>query len=101
MSSTVHEITARNARFQQWHAMLTNRNKRQRLRAFVVQGVRPITIALDQGWAVEAVLFDADRRLSEWAQNVLALAGGERFALSRELIAELGEKADASPSFSQ
>ncbi|MDH6679355.1 tRNA G18 (ribose-2'-O)-methylase SpoU [Rhodococcus sp. LBL1] len=97
MSSTVHKITARNARFQQWHAMLTNRNKRQRLRALVVQGVRPITIALDQGWAVEAVLFDADRQLSEWAQNVLALAGGERFALSRELIAELGEKADASP----
>ncbi|OYD61017.1 TrmH family RNA methyltransferase [Rhodococcus sp. OK302] len=97
MSPVVHKITTRNARFQQWHAMLTNRNKRQRLGAFVVQGVRPITIALDQGWAVEAVLFDADRRLSEWAQNVVATAVGERFALSRELIAELGEKETDAP----
>jgi 23S rRNA (uridine2479-2'-O)-methyltransferase len=95
--SPVLEITTRNARFQQWHSLLVNRNKRQRLRAFVVQGVRPITIALDQGWAVQAVLFDADRHLSEWARNVLKMAGGERFAVSRELLAELGEKADDAP----
>lgn len=95
--SQVLKITTRNARFQQWHSLLSNRNKRQRLRAFVVQGVRPITIALDRGWAVEAILFDPDRRLSEWARNVLEVAGGERFALSRELLAELGEKTDDAP----
>lgn len=91
------KVTARNARFQQWQAVLTNRTKRQRLRQFVVQGVRPITIALEQRWPVEALLFDGGRHLSPWARDVLATAGGERYALSRELIAELGEKADDSP----
>ncbi|RDI17209.1 TrmH family RNA methyltransferase [Rhodococcus sp. AG1013] len=97
MSPAANKVTTRNARFQQWQALLTNRNKRQRLRAFVVQGVRPITIALDRGWAVEAVLFDADRRLSEWARDILDRAEGERFALTRELIVELGEKGADAP----
>lgn len=97
MSPAVQKISTRNARFQQWQALLSNRNKRQRLRQFVVQGVRPITIALERDWPVEAVLFDGERRLSAWARNVLATAGGERFALSRELIAELGEKSADAP----
>ena len=36
-------VTTRNARFQQWHALLDNRTKRHRLGEFLVQGVRPIT----------------------------------------------------------
>ncbi|GAB3266659.1 TrmH family RNA methyltransferase [Kineosporia babensis] len=92
MSPGSPKIASRNARFQQWQALLSNRNKRQRLRAFPVHGVRPITVALEQGWPVEAVLFDGERRLSQWARQVLERAGGERFALSSELIAELGEK---------
>lgn len=97
MPSAVHRISTRNARFQQWQALLTNRNKRQRLREFVVQGVRPITIALEHGWRLRAVLFDADRTLSPWARGVVESATGERYALSRELIAELGEKATDAP----
>ncbi len=97
MSPALHEIRTRNARVQQWQALLTNRNKRQRLRAFVVQGVRPVTVALEHGWTVEAVLVDGSRRLSRWAEDVLATAGGEHFALTPELIAELGEKGDDAP----
>jgi tRNA G18 (ribose-2'-O)-methylase SpoU len=97
MSPAVHQVSTRNARFQQWQALLTNRNKRQRLRAFVVHGVRPVTVALEQGWTVEAVLVDGDRRLSRWAEDVLAAAGGEHFVLTRELMVELGEKGDDAP----
>ena len=43
-------VTTRNASFQQWQALLTNRNKRQRAGEFLVQGVRPITLAIEHGW---------------------------------------------------
>lgn len=97
MSPAALQVTTRNARFQQWQSLLTNRTKRQRLRAFVVQGVRPITVALAHGWTVEALLLDAERDLSPWAREVLATCTAERFALTRELITELGEKGEAAP----
>ena len=51
-------VTTRNARFQQWHALLDNRTKRHRLGEFLVQGVRPITAAVEHGWTVRALLGD-------------------------------------------
>ena len=36
-------VTTRNARFQQWEALLTNRTKRRSAGEFLVHGVRPIT----------------------------------------------------------
>ena len=43
-------VGSRNARFQQWQTLLTNRNKRQRAGRFLVQGVRPITLAAEGGY---------------------------------------------------
>lgn len=97
MPPALQQVSTRNARYQQWQALLTNRNKRQRLRAFVVHGVRPVTVALGHGWTVEAVLVDGERRLSRWAEDVLTTAGGEHFVLTRELMTELGEKGDDAP----
>jgi 23S rRNA (uridine2479-2'-O)-methyltransferase len=88
----VRRITSRNASFQQWQALLTNRNKRQRAREFLVQGVRPITIAVERGWPVHALLCDGDRPMSRWARDLLAGVQAEKFALSSELLAELSEK---------
>ncbi len=45
----VLRITSRNARFQQWQALLTSRAKRQRAGEFLVQGVRPISLAAGAG----------------------------------------------------
>lgn len=52
----VLRVTTRNAAFQQWQALLTNRTKRQRLGEFLIQGVRPINLALAQGWPLKALL---------------------------------------------
>lgn len=90
-------ITSRNARFQQWQALLTNRTKRRRAGEFLVQGVRPISVAVERGWPVRALLHDAERPLSRWAQELLRTTGAERFALSSALLAELGEKEEAAP----
>ena len=54
MAPVPKKVTTRNAAFQQWQALLTNRSKRQRAGEFLVQGVRPITLALRFGWPVQA-----------------------------------------------
>ncbi len=93
----VQRISTRNARFQQWHALLGNRNKRQRAKEFLVQGVRPITMAVEHGWPLHALLFDASRSLSRWAEELLRGTGTERVAMAPELLAELSEKSDGTP----
>jgi 23S rRNA (uridine2479-2'-O)-methyltransferase len=91
-------VSARNARFQQWQALLTNRQKRQRAGEFLVQGVRPITLAVEHGWPLRALIFDAERNLSQWAKGTLQTARvTEHVAMTTELLAELGEKADEPP----
>lgn len=93
----VLRISSRNARFQQWHALLGNRVKRQRSGEFLVQGVRPITLAADCGWRIRSLIYDADRPLSDWAEKLLDGTGASRVAMAPGLLAELAEKPDASP----
>lgn len=88
-------ISTRNATFQQWQALLTNRTKRNRSGEFLVHGVRPITLAVEHGWDVRALIYPADRRLSEWASGLLDTVGARSVAMSGELLAELAEKPDA------
>lgn len=89
----MQRISTRNARFQVWQSYLGNRNKRQRAGEFLVHGVRPISLAVDHGWPIRAVIHDAARPLSSWARELLGrLPGVERVAMEPELLAELGEK---------
>jgi len=91
-------ISTRNARFQEWQALLANRRKRLRAGEFLVQGVRPITLAVQHGWPVRAVIYAADRPLSGWAESVLTdPTAADRIAMSAELIQELGEKNEEIP----
>jgi 23S rRNA (uridine2479-2'-O)-methyltransferase len=88
-------VTTRNARFQQWEALLGNRTKRGRSGEFLVQGVRPITIAVERGWPIRSVLYAAGRRLSSWADDMLAATRAERVEMAPDLLAELAGKDDA------
>jgi TrmH family RNA methyltransferase len=92
----VTRVSSRNTRFQQLQTLLTNRNKRHRAAEFVVQGVRPITMAVEHGWEVRALVFDAERRLSQWARDLLAAHPHvEHVKMSPDLLAELAEKDEA------
>jgi 23S rRNA (uridine2479-2'-O)-methyltransferase len=82
-------VSTRNAAFQQWQALLTNRTKRQRAGEFLVQGVRPITLAVERGWEIR-VLLHAGAPRSRWAQELLSRH--DHAELSEELMRELGEK---------
>ncbi len=94
---TVQRITSRNARFQQWQALLGNRNKRQRAGEFLVHGVRPITLAVRFGWPVRALIHDERRTLSRWAEELLHTVPAERIAMASDMLAELGEKNETAP----
>ena len=90
-------VSSRNARFQQWQALLGNRNKRQRAGEFLVQGVRPITLAARFGWRFRALIHDSQRPLSQWAQALLRDAGVVQVPMTPDLLAELGEKDAGTP----
>ncbi|HEV7899581.1 MAG TPA: RNA methyltransferase [Planosporangium sp.] len=90
-------ITTRNASFQQWQALLTNRTKRQRAGEFLVQGVRPITLAVEHGWKINALLYPDRQPLSGWAKDILARTRTTRVAMAPELIHELGGKSEELP----
>lgn len=90
-------IRTRDARFQQWHALLDNRTKRQRSRSFLVQGVDPINAALRHGWSMRAFLH-AGAATSAWARGVLeGPVEAERVALAPALLAELGQRDEGPP----
>jgi tRNA G18 (ribose-2'-O)-methylase SpoU len=94
---SVLRVSSRNARFQQWQALLGNRNKRQRAGEFLVQGVRPISLAARFGWRFRALIHDCERPLSQWAQALLRDAGATLVPMAPDLLAELGEKDEGVP----
>ncbi len=90
-------VSSRNASFQQWQALLTNRTKRQRAGEFVVHGVRPITLAVEHGWPVHTLIYEQGRPLSRWAIDMLARTDAQPVAMAAGLVHELGEKTDQAP----
>jgi 23S rRNA (uridine2479-2'-O)-methyltransferase len=94
--ATALRVTTRNARFQQWEALLDNRAKRTRSAQFLVQGVRPITLAVRHGATIRSLIYPAGRQLSDWAGSLIAdqELRAERVAMAPELLAELAGKDD-------
>ena len=89
-------ITSRNARFQQWEALLHNRTKRHRQGEFLVQGVRPITLAIRHGWTIRTVISDGRPRMSTWAAGVWETTTADQVVMAPDLAAELGERDEPS-----
>ena len=90
-------ISTRNATFQQWQALLTNRSKRQRAGEFLVQGVRPISLAVERGWEIRMLLAFDGPGLSRWVRDVIDNAGSPRAVVAAELMRELGGKDEDAP----
>jgi TrmH family RNA methyltransferase len=90
-------IYSPNADFQQLEALRRNREKRQKLRAFVVEGVRSINQMQAFGWTVEAYVYARDRALSDWANAILAQSTARiHYELAPELMALLSGKSEPS-----
>ena len=88
-------VSTRNASFQQWQALLTNRTKRSRSGEFLVSGVRPITLAVEHGWTITSLIYPDRGALSAWATDMLERSGATPVAMAPELLAELAGKESA------
>lgn len=89
-------VTKRNAAFQEWQALLSNRAKRQRLGVFLVHGVRPISLAVEHNWPLSALLYNDNKRLSSWANAIAERVTVPKIAVASELLQELSEKDDGA-----
>lgn len=90
-------LERRNALFQQWRSLLTNRTKRTRTGEMLIQGVRPITQAIARGVEIRALLSDGRPEPSRWARALLDAPPAPVVELAPELMAELGEREDGAP----
>jgi 23S rRNA (uridine2479-2'-O)-methyltransferase len=91
-------VLSRDATFQQWLALLDNRTKRNQLGEFVVQGVRPVGLAVERGWPLRALLRPAGTSLSRWAAGIVEdVARDSVVEMAPDLLRELGEKDDETP----
>ncbi|MGI8422516.1 MAG: TrmH family RNA methyltransferase [Chloroflexota bacterium] len=83
--------------FQHLQTLKRNRTKRHHFGEALVEGVRPITRAIQHGWQVVSFAFSADRELSGWAREMLAAAPlADRIELTPALMERLSEKEEPS-----
>ena len=90
-------IYSKNAAYQKFEVLKSNRNKRYRYGEFFVEGVRNINGSIQYGWDIAALLYTPEKPLSRWAEDVLKEAGAQTlYALPAKLMAELSGKTDTS-----
>ena len=86
-------IYSENADYQRFEVLKTNRNKRYKHGAFLVEGVKCINEALRNGWRVQSFLYSFERPLSDWASCLLAgIPSDVNYELTQPLMDKLSEK---------
>lgn len=90
-------IRAKDAAFQKFEVLKTNRNKRHRYGEFFVEGVRNLNEAVRNGWSVRSLLYAPEAALSAWAKDMLRdVRTDVNYALPKALMDELSGKEDTS-----
>lgn len=90
------KIFSKNAVFQKFEVLKTNRNKRYKFHEFLVEGVRSLNEAVKNNWKIKSFLYSKDS-LSDWAKNMIRQADTDvNYCLTSELMAELSGKEDTS-----
>jgi len=92
----IEEIFTKNATFQKFEVLKTNRNKRHRYGEFIVEGVRNINEAIKCGWHIKSFIYSRNRKLSSWAKENLTLSSGINYALTDELMADISNRDEPS-----
>ena len=98
MTPKVLKISSENQWFQRAEALKRSRKKRQQYRQFFVEGVESINeLVANDEWNVEAFLYTAKRRHSDWARGILTTARARlHLEFTEELLAKLSEKEESS-----
>ncbi|MCX7773547.1 MAG: rRNA methyltransferase [Clostridia bacterium] len=90
-------IYSKNADYQKFEVLKTNRNKRYKYYEFFVEGVRNINEAINNGWTIQAFIYSYEKQLSRWATDILKNNPAEmHYELTDALMADLSSKTDTS-----
>ena len=91
------KIYSKNAAYQKFEVLKTNRNKRYRYNEFFTEGVRNINQAVKNGWEINSFIFDGETKLSNWAQDMLKNVRTQtNYQLTSSLMADLSGKDEPS-----
>ena len=89
----IKQMYSRSAEFQRFETLKRNREKRTQQKLMFLEGVHPIEQAIAHGWQFAAMAYAGGRRLSGWAQDMLAKARPEViYEMSPELHADLSDR---------
>lgn len=65
------QIYSKNATYQKFEVLKTNRNKRYKYGEFLVEGVRNINEAIRSNWEINSFIYSSEMPLSSWAISLL------------------------------
>ena len=90
-------VYSKNATYQRFEVLKTNRNKRYTYGEFWIEGVRNINEARKNGWEFSSLLFSREKPLSHWAEETLqGVRTRVNYELPLSLMRELSGKEDTS-----
>ncbi len=93
----IEKIYSKNATYQKFEVLKTNRNKRYKYNQFFVEGVRNINEAIRNEWSICSFVYSEKTKLSNWAKEILSSVDTDvNYVLLPELMAELSSKTDTS-----
>ncbi len=89
-------INNKNNYYQRFEVLKTNRNKRYKYNEFLVEGVRSLKEAVENGWNIKSWIYN-NNNLSDWARNMVSNVKTEvNYCLTPHLLKELSGKEDTS-----
>jgi len=90
-------IFSKNAAYQKFEVLLTNRNKRHKYHEFIVEGVRNINEAVKNNWRINSFIFPRGKKLSDWASGLLRdIQTSANYELAEDLMSDLSGKENPS-----
>ena len=93
----VIKIYSKNASYQKFEALKSNRNKRHKYGEFMIEGVKNINASIKNRWHIKHFLYSSEAHLSDWAKNLFYEINTEaNYDLRYELLSELSGKENAS-----
>lgn len=93
----VSKIYSKNAAYQKFEVLKSNRNKRYKYNEFLVEGVRNINEAIRNHWEIASFIYSGENKLSDWAKNILANVKTEvNYELTSQLMQDISSKEDTS-----
>ncbi len=93
----VSKIYSKNAAYQKFEVLKSNRNKRYKYNEFLVEGVRNINEAIRNHWEIASFIYSGENKLSGWAKEILTNVETEvNYQLTPQLMANISGKEDTS-----